>query len=246
MYPYITLFDKQIPVYGICFHWGFALATILIAYNFKKINVDQRASILVAIGCYLFGLFGASVFAFIEKSNTFSLLELNKIFASGKNVYGGLLFSLIGLFFLNKLFIKTRIIDLFASITPPFIIGYSIGRLGCFFAGDGCYGIHTDSIIGMTFPIGNVPTFSPVYPTPLFDFIIFSIGGVILQYKYRGKINSSSVFSIGFMFLGFERFIIEFIRRNEVYFYLTQSQWISIGLMILGAYVFYKSKKSKI
>lgn len=243
MYPYITLFEKQIPVYGICLHWGFALATILVAYNLRRINIEERVAIFIALVCYIFGFVGASFFAFIEKISSFSTIEITSIFASGKNVYGGLIFALIGLYFLNKFFVKTQIVDFFASITPPFIIGYSIGRLGCFFAGDGCYGIQTDSIFGMTFPNGTLPTFNSVFPTPLFDFIILFVIGMILQFKFKGKINSGFTFSIGLIFLGIERFIIEFIRRNEVYFYLTQSQWISLGLIIFGTIILIKSKK---
>jgi phosphatidylglycerol:prolipoprotein diacylglycerol transferase len=45
-----------------------------------------------------------------------------------------------------------------------------VGKLGCFFSGDGCYGVATSLPWGMAFPRGLVPTRRFVHPVPLYEF----------------------------------------------------------------------------
>jgi phosphatidylglycerol:prolipoprotein diacylglycerol transferase len=246
MYPFIEFYGEQIPLFGICFYWGFGLATLFLAHNLKKMNVDQRYSILISLTGIICGLFGASLFAYIEHNNLLDFERLLLLFKSGKNVFGGVIFSIVAIYMLNKYLLKVSIVDLADSITPPFLIGYSIGRLGCFLAGDGCYGMETDSILGMSFPNGTLPIVQTVYPTPLFDFILLFPAGMILQASFERYRNKNKIFVFGMLYLGFERFAIEFIRRNQTYAGLTQSQWISLALILLAVLTAVKYKpKSK-
>ncbi len=60
-------------------------------------------------------------------------------------------------------------IDVCLHLLP---LGHAIGKLGCFFSGDGCYGLPTNVSWGMAFPNGHVPTTRFVHPVPLYEFAL--------------------------------------------------------------------------
>lgn len=60
-------------------------------------------------------------------------------------------------------------IDVSLHLLP---LGHAIGKLGCFFSGDGCYGLPTTLPWGMSFPHGHIPTRSFVHPVPLYEFAL--------------------------------------------------------------------------
>ncbi|MEM1054319.1 MAG: prolipoprotein diacylglyceryl transferase family protein [Bacteroidota bacterium] len=74
-----------------------------------------------------------------------------------------------------------------------------------------------------------------VLPTMLYEFVLCAAlgGGLWLLRKHPFK--AGWLFSLFLVIQGLERFLIEFIRTNREWaFGLSQSQWISIGLMTAG------------
>ena len=63
----------------------------------------------------------------------------------------------------------------FADIVAPLILGYGIGRIGCFLVGDD-YGTPTELPWGMSFPNGLPPSttsiFSSIFHGLIFQYII--------------------------------------------------------------------------
>ena len=116
------------------------------------------------------------------------------------------------------------------------LIGHSLGRVGCFFAGC-CYGKETDSCLGVKFP--NLP--HPVYPTQLYEaaflLILFAVCSyLLLRRKFR---HNMTVYLIGY---GIFRFLIEFIRgddRGKLFGLLSPSQFWSLGMVILGVLLYF-------
>ena len=70
-------------------------------------------------------------------------------------------------------------------VAPCLILGYAIGRIGCFLVGDD-YGIPTNLPWGMSFPRGAPPTYQEVHPTQIYEFIICLI---IFFYLYNKRVN---------------------------------------------------------
>jgi len=240
MYPYLHLFDQQIPLYGICFFWGFAVSTVIIWFGLKRVGCNEIHAITISLIALAVGAFGASLFSFFEHHSMLDFSRYEYFFASGKNVFGGVLMAILAIMIYNKL-LKLDQIKVFGALFPGFLVGYAIGRLGCFLSGDGCYGIETDSILGMSFPHGMIPAVNPVYPTPLFDFILLTGFGMILLNVLKRQGPFASV-TYGLLILGGERFLIEFIRTNPVYGIFTQSQWISLGLILVGVVMLWRLK----
>jgi len=126
----------------------------------------------------------------------------------------------------------------FADIISPLILlGYAIGRLGCFLVGDD-YGIPSDLPWAMPFPDGLPPTNIAVHPTQLYETIIC---GLLFYYLWSRRNNPrvpGSYFFKYLIFAGIERFLIEIIRTNEKYLFdiFSGAQIISVFMICIGIY----------
>ena len=105
---------------------------------------------------------------------------------------------------------------------------------GCQLAGDGDYAIPWDGPWDMAYPNGTVPTDVPVHPTPVYETIVMGIVTVVL-WRLRHSLRPGNLFALWAVLAGAERFLVEFIRRNdEVVAGLTQPQLISLAMIIAG------------
>ena len=121
-------------------------------------------------------------------------------------------------------------------LAPLLLLGQGMGRIGCFLAGDGCYGPPSDVPWAMAFPNGVIPTMQRVHPTPLYDAILL-ISLFFVMWSIRKKaFKPGTLFGIFGMFMGTERFFTEFYRTNprDIFGMLTQAQFFSIVLFICG------------
>ncbi|MCC8139027.1 MAG: prolipoprotein diacylglyceryl transferase [Lachnospiraceae bacterium] len=122
------------------------------------------------------------------------------------------------------------VIELFVPATPLFM---SIARIGCFLGGC-CYGIEVSW--GVVFPEGSLaPAGVPLFPSQLVEaaghLLLFLL---LLAVKDRLKKKSDLLF----LYMGAYaalRFILEFFRGDAargIWFGLSTSQWISLGLLL--------------
>ena len=87
----------------------------------------------------------------------------------------------------------------------------------------------------MSYPDGTVPTTDTVHPTPVYETLAMGIVAAVL-WRLRDRFAPGVLFGLYLMFAGIERFLVEFIRRNEdVVAGLTQPQLISLAMLGLGA-----------
>ena len=115
--------------------------------------------------------------------------------------------------------------------------GHAIGRIGCQVSGDGDYGIRSSLPWAMGYPHGTVPT-PPgvtVQPTPIYETVTLRLVALLL-WHLRDRVRPGVVFALYCLLSGLERFLVEFVRRNnEVLVGLTAPQLESVLLMIVGA-----------
>jgi phosphatidylglycerol---prolipoprotein diacylglyceryl transferase len=118
---------------------------------------------------------------------------------------------------------------------PALAIGYGIGRIGCQLAGDGDYGSASDLPWAMSYPEGTVPTDELVHPTPIYETLSMIVLFYVL-WRLRGRFDRPwALFGIWAVAAGLERFLIEFIRRNDpVAIGLTAAQLTALGLVAVG------------
>ena len=170
----------------------------------------------------------------LENFDAFSADPLAMIFSgSGLVFLGGLAGGMLAVtIYLRK---KNEPWLMWADIVAPcLILGYAIGRIGCFLVGDD-YGIPTNLPWGMSFPRGAPPTYQEVHPTQIYEAVLgLSIFFVLSRLRLKSK-PLGSVFSFYLIFAGMERFLIEFIRTNEKYMLgLSGAQVISLIMVTTG------------
>jgi phosphatidylglycerol:prolipoprotein diacylglycerol transferase len=151
--------------------------------------------------------------------------------------YGGLIGGFLGV--VGWTLIRRYSLDIIANaMAPATAMGYAIGRIGCQLAGDGDYGKVSTLPWAMGYPNGTVPT-PPgvrVQPTPIYEIIAMSFVVWIL-WRLATRYDKSGWWTFGWFLVlsGIERFLVEFVRRNPVWFWhLTQPQWVSVVSVLIG------------
>jgi phosphatidylglycerol:prolipoprotein diacylglycerol transferase len=86
----------------------------------------------------------------------------------------------------------------------------------------------------MSYPDGTVPTTDQVHPTPVYETITMALIALML-WRLRDRFRPGILFAIYLVCAGVERFLIEFLRRNEdVALGLTQAQLLSVAMILAG------------
>lgn len=143
-------------------------------------------------------------------------------------------------FRINK-FKSAAVFDILA-VTVTLVQGF--GKIGCFMAGC-CHGKVCSASFGVTFTHlkSQAPLNRPLYPVQLIDAaIIFSCLILILMFRNRPYFSGKLMLVYGIVY-GSGRFITEFLRGDEGRGYwgaLSQSQWISIAIVGICLYFFFK------
>lgn len=237
-----------IPVnsFGLCIALAAFGASILLAKSFERYEIDPKLSERYVLWGIVSGLVGARLWSLIHRWEDTLRDPIGEIFSSaGFIFYGGFILATAVLITLSKID-KIPFSKFLDALAPTLAFGYGVGRLGCQLSGDGDYGIPTESVFGMAYPGGVVPT-PPgvlVYPTPLYESTMaFMICGVLLMME-RKRVAPYSVFAWYLVLISIERFLIEFLRINpKLYGSLSEAQVISIGLVFIGLALYSFSRK---
>lgn len=204
----------------------------------RRRGVDAGFAYELILAAGIGGFVGARLYYLAEHWATVRDDLLGALFGGiGFTWYGGLIGGFVGV--VAWTLIRRVPLDIIANaMAPATAAGYAIGRVGCQLAGDGDYGRPSTLPWAMGYPNGTVPT-PPgvtVHPTPVYEILIMvPIIGIL--WWLAGK-NHSGWWTFGWFLIlsGIERFFIEFLRINTVWFAgLTQPQWVSIASVAIGA-----------
>lgn len=228
-----------IPVnsFGLCVALAAFGSSILLAKSFSRYEIDSKLAEKYVLWGIVSGLIGARIWSLIHRWEDTLRDPIGEIFSSaGFIFYGGFILATIVLITMSRLD-KIPLSKFLDALAPTLAFGYGVGRLGCQLSGDGDYGIQTESIFGMAYPGGVIPT-PPgvlVYPTPLYESTMaFLICGVLLVLE-RKRVAPYLVFALYLVLISFERFLIEFLRINpKIYGSLSEAQIVSLGLVAIG------------
>jgi phosphatidylglycerol:prolipoprotein diacylglycerol transferase len=128
-------------------------------------------------------------------------------------------------------FLGLALLDLCA---PALAIGYAVGRVGCQVSGDGDYGKAWDGPWAMAYPDGTVPTTQTVHPTPIYETVAMGLVAWAL-WRARNAFRPGVLFACYLVLAGSERFLVEFLRRNDtVAAGLTTPQLESLAMLVAG------------
>ena len=257
-------FHLAIYSYGLMLVVAFYSCYALLFKEMKRLDYDEKIASDIVTSAALGGIIGSKIYYLIENFDRVIADPYGMIFSGAGLVFlGGLMGGTIGVT------IVLRKNDLpwlkFADIIAPLlIIGYSIGRIGCFLVGDD-YGLPTKSVIGISFENGAPPTtyeslsynypwlnlsnWNPgeiitVFPTQIIETIIGFGIFFFLWNKRQAVITKGSLFFTYLILAGIERFFIEFIRLNPKYLWIIKdavgfsgAQVISLIMISIGIYM---------
>ncbi len=259
MYPMIKVINIEIPVYGIIGILAFILAYFYARSKARLYNIDKQDVLYAA--CYgAVGLFiGAKLLYFLALLPKFVShidevilhpKEAIEYFLGGFVFYGGLIGLLIGVIIYCRKF-QLSVISYANIIAPGILIVHSLGRIGCFFAGC-CYGIEYDGPLSITFPVNHFTMEMagvPRFPVQLLESLLNLLMFVVLFVYGRKKRPEGQLLGIYLIFYSTVRFALEYVRADAVrgvFWGISTSQWISLGLLPLGMIItIYSTKREK-
>ncbi|MFC1595784.1 prolipoprotein diacylglyceryl transferase [Candidatus Margulisiibacteriota bacterium] len=195
----------------------------------KASEIDREQVLSLVLLVVLCGIIGARIFYVIQFWPRFAEepMQILNIRGGGLVFYGGLFGGLTALFVYCRLQ-KLAVLKVLDLAAPAVILGYAIGRLGCFLNGC-CYGAPTSAFWGVRFP--DLPGLH--HPAQLYSAVIALAIFGLLAFLYKRKAYNGQIIFWGIIMHSLYRFGIEFIRINPLYFGLSAAQWIALALIAI-------------
>lgn len=254
MYPEI-LHIPFLHTYGVLVALAFLVGLWMTQRLGRRAGLNPESVTNLGIYCALAAIVGAKLMMFIVDLPyyvdhpgdifTFATLQAGGVF------YGGLIAALaVAAWYMRKTRLPLLLTaDIFA---PGIALGHGIGRLGCFSAGC-CWGVESHLPWSVTFtnPASNqlvgVPLGVPLHPTQLYEafgeFLIFGV----LYWRFLKPHSVGAVISLYLVLYSALRFVVEFFRFHEQGNLwggpLDTSQWISIGLFLVGSWYWVAARR---
>jgi phosphatidylglycerol:prolipoprotein diacylglycerol transferase len=234
MQPEIDLGPLTLKTFGIMFALGFLGAAAVCGRRFKELGKPADWAYEMIFAALVGGIVGARAYYMAQNWDAVKDDFFGNLFSgSGLVWYGGAIGGAIAvcIWAWRRGFLQLALLDLAAA---PLALGYAIGRIRCQLSGDGDYGKPSDLPWAMSYPDGTVPTTDRVQPTPVYESVTMALVAWIL-WSLRDRLAPGLLFALYLVLSGLERFLVEFVRRNdEVWAGLTVPQIESLVLMVIG------------
>ena len=230
MYPDIDIGPVTVHSFGLMFALAFLAAGAVVGRRFGEIGKPVDWAYELIFAALIGGVVGARLY-YIVQNNAYDSGEI--LSGSGLVWYGGAIGGALAVcgWAWYRGFLGLTLLDVCA---PALALGYAIGRIGCQLSGDGDYGKAWNGPWAMAYPDGTLPTRQEVHPTPVYETLAMGLGALLL-WHLRDRFRAGILFAIYLVYAGVERFLVEFIRRNDdVFAGLTTPQLESLGMALIG------------
>ena len=239
MNPYLTIFNRQIPLYGMFFYLGIALAAALALLLCRKKQIAWYDVAYSGVYTMIGAVLGAKLLFLVVSMRQIITehIPLEAVIKGGFVFYGGLLGGAAGLLIYIKQFRMQeqaiRLCHLYVTVLP---LGHALGRVGCFFAGC-CYGIPHDGFLSHTYhtAMGSTPLGTPLLAVQLIEAACLCLLFLLLLVVFlKSKQNSGAGILLYATLYPLMRFLLEFFRgdteRGKL-LGLSTSQWVSLAIL---------------
>jgi len=227
--------------YGLLFASGFFFGYLIFMRFFKKeglsIDLLDKLTIYMALGTVIGARLGHCLF-YEPDYYLSNPIEILKIWRGGLASHGAAIGILVALWLFVRKYKKSFIWILDRIVVVVALAGVFI-RLGNLMNSE-IYGLETALPWGFVF-IRNLEIV-PKHPTQIYEaltyFLVFGLL-IWLYFKSDGKPRTGLLFSLFLILVFGMRFLIEFIKEDQVNFEagmsLNMGQWLSIPFTLLGA-----------
>lgn len=258
MYPELFKIGPfTVHSFGLMMAISFIVASWILTKELVRKDYQPNLGSTITLLAVIFGIIGSKLLFLIEDWDHFILNPLGEAFSpGGLTWYGGFILATFAIWrYVRKK--KISFLKICDAAAPGLLIGYGIARIGCHFAGDGCYGMPTNLPWGTVYSNGTYPPLIAfrdfpeivqkygvdgiilnnitVHPTPIYEFFSSIILFLILWNLRKKNFTDGTIFMFYLILSGISRFLVEFIRLNpRILFGLSEAQLISIVLIIIG------------
>ncbi len=265
MHPILIDFGSfKLHSYGLMMFIAFVVGIWVANRRGKQWGFPDGAVLDISTGIIIAGLVGSRALYVITHVSEFKGRWLDtvnpfqsdgRIGIAGLVFLGGVVLALATMYVMARIK-KIKMMQMYDVFAPSLALGVGFGRIGCLLNGC-CFGQPTDLFWGISFPAGACPAgdvfpHAHLHPTQIIATLSgFAIFGLVLLAEKKLKIHDGFATGLVLFFLGFYRFFNEMIRYHDETLYihkfaegfLTISQTISLGLMIVGAALFLITRK---
>jgi len=255
MFPrLITIGNFFLPTYGTLVAIAFLVGLYVTVHFAKRAGLKTDPVVNLAIYTALAGLLGAKIAMLLFDFRKYwtgeiRLFSLETLQAAGVYQGGLILALLVAVWYIRRQHLPwLTTLDVFA---PGLAVGHAIGRLGCLCAGC-CWGIATHVPWAITFrnyqaaELTGVQLGIPLHPTQIYESLAEAMIFLLLFWRIRRPHADGLIFGLYLILYSVSRFVIEFYRFHEqpLQLGLSLTQWMSLGLLLLGVWVLLNRRKT--
>ena len=250
-------FNQLVPTYDFLLITGVFIMLYYVINRLEKkdgYTREQTNKILIFLIISLVLALGSSYLV----DGIFHSIKEGELAFGSINFLGGLIGGFAVFYILMKYYYKfpnKNMWHISNTIITGVVLAHAIGRIGCFFAGC-CFGIPTESFLGVVFPHGHAHSLYPdtsVFPTQLFEaaflFIMFILFNKVKWFQNK----ELEAYLIGY---GVWRIAIEFIRgddrgvllalfETQYNVFPTPAQLLSVIMVFVGVGVLIYKKRTQ-
>lgn len=259
MHPVLVhLGPVTLHTYGLLVATGVLLGLWLVRRRAVQAGVDPDRAWNLGVYITLAALVGSKVWLILQfwsyySANPREIFALNTLQSAGV-FYGGLITAVVVIVFYTRR-AGLKFLPLADVYSAPLALGHAIGRLGCFSAGC-CWGKETVLPWGVTFTdpyagqLIGVPLGVRLHPTQLYEALALLVIFGVLTWLARRQSFTGQLFAVYLVLYGIARAIVEALRgdpsRTMVFGGAASlMQVVSIGLILLGALLWWRAPKAQ-
>lgn len=216
---------------------GIVAVVIWAMYMGRKHGIHEDAVYGTAVWAVLGGLIGARLVHVVDNWDYYAtdLLLILRIYEGGIGLLGGILgATLAGTFYAwRHRYPVGRMVDL---VTPGLLLGMFLGRFGDIINGE-----HLGETLVRpwaflyTHPGSPANGEGPMHPVIVYEMALDAFVGIVTYYLIGRLRPDGSVFFMYLLMYGLGRFVIQFMRRDAVWFLgLQQAHILSILLVVIA------------
>jgi len=237
-----SIYGINVYSYGVFVALALLAATIVFGHDLQLAGLD-----LDEVKCFFIFLAGFAIgskghMAIQDYADGQPFIWQKAIDVRSGHSFIGSQIGAVGLMLMYIRYHRISLLQFLDTLLPCCLLGHAIGKLGCFFSGDGCYGPPADPRRipwAMSFPNASFPTELPVHPTPLYElvcsFAVFCLARRYFDFSPKGKLGRRTSFVL--VVYGIDRVIMEHFRRHppiQMFGGLTEYQALALGLLGIG------------
>jgi len=240
-----TIGSFYLPTYGVLVALGFLAGLTVTVRLARRSGLNPELITNLAVYVALAGLAGAKLLMIaFDRPTLREIFTLSTLQAAGV-FQGGLILAIIVAFAYNRSQ-GLPLLQTMDAFAPGIALGHAIGRMGCLAAGC-CWGRETTLPWAITFHnpdaygLTGVPLETPLHPSQIYEFTTEGLLFAYMYWRFGRAHEPGRIIGLYLVLSSVARFAIEFTRHHEQALPfglpLSITQWIAIGVALLGAYV---------